>query len=84
MQSARPDLNGKGTYVVRRAGTQKEMGKGKVLGRAGTWGPSRLSRRADTRAKTCSAVSPKGWMMALRSWYSRKRCSPGANLVSVG
>ena len=40
-----------------------------------TWGPSRLSRSAEMRANTCCAVSPKGWMIVLRSWYSRKRCS---------
>lgn len=31
-----------------------------MLTYAGTWGPSRLSRNADTRAKTCWADSPKG------------------------
>ena len=42
----------------------------------------RASLRADTRAKTCCAVSPKGSMILSASWYSRKRCSQAGNLRS--
>ena len=35
------------------------------------------------RANTFSALSAKGWMMVLRSWYSRKHCVAGALCQSL-
>ena len=37
--------------------------------------PVRASRSADTRAKTCTAVSPKGCTIVFLIWYSRRRCT---------
>ena len=47
-----------------------------------TTGPSRRSRSAEMRAKTCCTVSLKGGTVLLRRSHSRTRCARQANAVS--